>query len=40
MLLKIETMTIRLEPGINRMLRDAAERERRSISNMLEAMIL
>ena len=37
--LKIEMMTFRLEPGINRMLRDAAEWECRSISNMIQEMV-
>lgn len=37
---KSESLTIRLEPDVKEVLRVAAERERRSISNMLEVMIL
>lgn len=37
---KSESLTVRLEPAVKEVLRVAAERERRSISNMLEVMIL
>lgn len=37
--LKTETLTIRLCPETKAALRQAAERERRSLSNMLEVMI-
>lgn len=37
---KSESLTIRLDPDVKEALRVAAERERRSISNMLEVMIL
>ena len=38
--LKTETLTIRLCPETKAALRQAAERERRSLSNMLDVMIL
>ncbi len=37
---KSESLTIRLEPEVKEVLRVSAERERRSIANMLEVMIL
>jgi len=37
---KSGVLTIRLEPDVKEVLRVAAERERRSVSNMLEIMIL
>lgn len=40
MLLKTETVTIRMEPEIKRMLRAAAQKERRSIANLIEVMIV
>ena len=37
---KTQSLNIRLEPQVNETLRVAAERERRSVSNMVEVMIL
>jgi len=37
---KSESLTIRLNPDVKEVLRVTAKRERRSISNMLEVMIL
>jgi len=36
---KTSTLTFRIEPTLKEMLRSAAEREHRSISNMVEVMI-
>jgi hypothetical protein len=36
---KTSTLTFRVEPGIKEALRTAAEREHRSIANMIEVMI-
>jgi hypothetical protein len=38
--LKTETLTVRLAPDVKAALRDAADREHRSLANMLEVMIL
>jgi uncharacterized protein (DUF1778 family) len=37
---KTESLTIRLEPSVRGILRLAAEQERRSVSNMVEVMIV
>lgn len=37
---KSESLTIRLDPAVREVLRLSAERERRSVSNMVEVMIL
>ena len=37
---KSESLTIRLDPSVREVLRSAAERERRSVSNMVEVMIV
>ena len=37
---KTETLTVRLAPDIKAALREAADREHRSLANMLEVMIL
>lgn len=37
---KTSTLTFRIEPGLKEALRAAAEREHRSIANMVEVMIL
>lgn len=37
---KTETITVRIEPGVKAGLKTMAERERRSIANMIEVMIL
>ena len=36
---KTETLTVRLSPEVKAALREAAEREHRSLANMLEVMI-
>ena len=36
---KTTTLTFRIEPGLKKALRTAAEREHRSIANMVEVMI-
>ena len=36
---KTETVTFRIRPDVKAALRDAAEREHRSLANMLEVMI-
>ncbi|MES1943429.1 hypothetical protein PC39_04925 [Salinisphaera sp. PC39] len=36
---KTETITVRIEPGVKAGLKTMAERERRSIANMIEVMI-
>ena len=36
---KTSTLTFRIEPGLKEALRTAAEREHRSIANMVEVMI-
>jgi hypothetical protein len=38
--LKTDTLTFRVEPRIKRALAAAAKRERRSLANMLEVMVL
>jgi hypothetical protein len=38
--LKTETLTVRLAPNVKAALRGAADREHRSLANMLEVMIL
>jgi len=37
---KTATLTLRIEPNLKEALRNAAEKERRSIANMVEVMIL
>ena len=37
---KTATVTFRLAPGIREMLRVAAERERRTVANMIEVMVV
>ena len=37
---KTETLSFRMAPDLKKALRDAAEREHRSIANMVEVMIL
>ncbi len=37
--IKSATLTVRIEPNLKKMLRVAAEGERRSVSNMLEVLI-
>lgn len=37
--LKSETLTVRIEPAVKKGLKRMAERERRSLANMIEVMI-
>lgn len=37
---KTETITVRIEPAVKAGLKEMAERERRSLANMIEVMIL
>ena len=37
---KIETLSLRISPDIKKLLRQAAETERRSIASMVEIMVL
>lgn len=37
--IKTETMTVRIEPAVKQGLKAMAERERRSLANMIEVMI-
>ena len=37
---KISTLNLRIEPGIKQAVREAAEREHRSVANMVEVLIL
>jgi hypothetical protein len=38
--IKTDTLTFRVEPRVKRALQIAAERERRSLANMIEVMVL